>query len=135
TSLLTLPIRLRILSIAAVNAIVVIIFAAVIWDVARMLTSARNDLRLTRASERLLTLLESQAGQLQNLIHRYIAQPNADLLNAITRLRETVLSTLKDRASADPILAGSAEELSAATERFVAGFGDLRLVQTAITNT
>jgi hypothetical protein len=36
-----LPIRWRILSLAALNAIVVVVFAAVIWDGANVLTSAR----------------------------------------------------------------------------------------------
>ena len=66
-----LPIRWRILSIAALNTLVAVIFAAVIFDGAQDLTSARNELRQTRDSERLLGLLESQAGRLQSLIHRY----------------------------------------------------------------
>ncbi len=40
-----------------------------------------------------------------------------------------LLGTLNDRASVDPILSGSAAELVQATERFVAGFSDLREVQ------
>ena len=66
-----LPIRWRILSIAALNTVVVIIFAIGIWSSAQVLTSARNDLRQTRESDRLLALLQSQSSDLQNLIHRY----------------------------------------------------------------
>ena len=44
-----LPIRWRVLSLAALNALVVVVFAAVIWDGTRALTSARNELRQTRA--------------------------------------------------------------------------------------
>ena len=119
-----LPIRWRILSIAALNTVVVIIFAIGIWSSAQVLTSARNDLRLTRESDRLLALLQSQSSDLQNLIHRYFTQPNADLLKEIMDLREALLGTLKNRASVDPILAGSAEQLLQSTERFVAGFGE-----------
>ena len=75
------------------------IFTAVIWNGAQVLTSARNDLRETRESDRLLALLESQAGRLQSLIHRYFTQPNADLLQEITELRKSLLGTLKNRAS------------------------------------
>ena len=75
-----LPIRWRILSLAALNAIVVFVFAAVIWDGTRVLTDARNELRQTRDSERLLTQLEGEAVRLQGLIHRYFTLPNADLL-------------------------------------------------------
>ena len=73
-----------------------IIFAAVIWDGAKVLTSARNDLQGTRESDRQLALLESQAGRLQSLIHRYFTQPDAELLREITDLRTSLLSTLRD---------------------------------------
>jgi signal transduction histidine kinase len=128
-----LPIRWRILLIAALNTIVAIICAAVIWDGAGDLTLARNELRQSRESDRLLVLLESQVANLQNLIHRYFTQPNDDLLQQITVLRDTLLGTLVNRASNDPILSRSAEDLMQATERFVKGFSDLRNVQSAIT--
>jgi len=127
-----LPIRWRILSLAALNAIVVFVFAAVIWDGARILTDARNELRQTRDSERLLTQLEADAVRLQGLIHRYFTLPNVMLLKEVTDLRETVMTTLKVHAAADPILKAAAEPLVQATERFVAGFSDLRNVQSAI---
>lgn len=127
-----LPIRWRVLSLAALNAVVVFVFAAVIWDGAHVLTDARNELRQTRDSDRLLTQLEADAVRLQGLIHRYFTQPNVDLLMEITGLRETVMTTLKVHAAADPILQGAAEPLVHATERFVAGFSDLRNVQSAI---
>jgi len=127
-----LPIRWRILSLAALNAIVVFVFAAVIWDGTRVLTDARNELRQTRDSERLLTQLEGEAVRLQGLIHRYFTLPNADLLKEITELRETVLTTLKVHAAVDPILKAAAMPLVQATERFVGGFSDLRNVQSAI---
>src|SRR5215467_684987 len=132
-ALRALPIRWRILLIAALNTIVAIICAGVIWDGAGDLTIARNDLRQSRDSERLLVLMESQAANLQNLIHRYFTQPNDDLLKQITILRDTLLDTLVNRASSDPILSRSAEDLMRATERFVKGFSDLRNVQSAIT--
>src|SRR5262249_22123526 len=94
-----LPIRWRILSLAALNALVVFVFPAVIWDGARILTDARNELRQTRDSERLLTQLESEAIRLQGFIHRYFTLPNEALLKEITELRETVLTTLKVHAA------------------------------------
>lgn len=126
------PIRWRILSLAALNAAVVFVFAAVIWDGARVLTDARDELRRTRDSERLLTQLELDAVRLQGFIHRYFTQPNDSLLSEITRLREKVLTSLKIDAAADPILAGAADPLLKATDRFVGGFGELRNVQNAI---
>ena len=130
-----LPIRWRILSIAALNTIVVLIFAVGILSSAQILTTARNDLRLARDSERLLAQLQNQASGLQNLIHRYFTQPNADLLKEIMELRDMLLETLKNRASVDPILSGSTERLQQSTERFVAGFGELRDVQATIATT
>ena len=132
-ALRVLPIRWRILLIAALNTIVAIICAGVIWDGAGDLTLARNDLRQSRDSERLLVLLESQAANLQNLIHRYFTQPNDDLLKQITDLRDTLLGTLVNRASSDPLLSRSVEDLMQVTDRLVKGFGDLRNVQSAIT--
>lgn len=131
-SLRRLRIRWRVLSLALLNAVVVIVFAAVIWDGTQVLTAARNELRQTRDSDRLLTQLETDAVRLQGLIHRYFTQPNVEHLNEIMELRETLLTTLKVHAPADPILTGSTEPLLQATERFVAGFGDLRNVQSAI---
>src|SRR6266436_3222806 len=79
-----LPIRWRILSIATLNIAVAIVFTAIIWDGAQVLTAARSDLRESRESDRQLALLEGQAGRLQNLIHRYFTQPDGDVQPEIT---------------------------------------------------
>lgn len=129
------PIRWRILAIAGVNAAVVIILAGLIWDGARTLNSAWDDVRRVRESDRLLAVLEGQAGRLQSLIHRYINQPNPQSFAEILLLREAVLGTLSNRGIADPLLAGSIDELQKATEKFLDGFGDLRSEQAAIAKT
>src|SRR5262245_15158861 len=98
-ALRVLPIRSRILLIAALNIIVAIVFAAVIWDGTRDLAAARNDLRLTRDSERLLTAVGTQIERLQSLIHRYFTQPDVEVLKEITTLRESVTETLVNRAT------------------------------------
>ena len=97
-ALRALPIRWRILLIAALNTIVAVICAGVIWDGAGDLTLARNELRQSRESDRLLVLLESQVASLQNLIHRYFTQPNDDLLKQITILRDTMRADPKFRS-------------------------------------
>jgi signal transduction histidine kinase len=129
------PIRWRIFSIAALNTAVAVILAALIWNGAKSLSSAWTDVRQVRDSDRLLALLESEAGRLQNLIHRYFNQPNPEVFAEITLLREALLSTLRNRASVDPMLAGSVEGLVEATEKFLAGFGDLRATQSRIGRT
>ena len=130
-----LPIRWRILSIATLNIAIAIVFTAIIWNGAQVLTAARSELRESREADRQLAVLENQAGRLQGLIHRYFTQPDGDVLQEITELRKSLLGTLQNRAFVDPIFAASAADVVQATERFVAGFDDLRNVQTAIMDT
>ncbi len=129
------PIRWRILSIAALNSAVVLVLAVLIWNGAKVLGSAWDDVRQVRESDKILALLESETGRLQNLIHRYINQPSPELFAEILLLREAVLGTLTTRASTDPMLSGSVEELERVTVRFLDGFGELRTVQAAIAKT
>ena len=130
-----LPIRWRLLSIAALNATVAIILAALIWNGANVLSRAWDDVRTVRESDRLLVLLESEASRLQNMIHRYINQPSQEVLTEILGLHGEVLSTLRNRGAVDPVLSGSADELRAVTERFLQGFGEVRALQTTIAHT
>jgi signal transduction histidine kinase len=131
----SVPIRWRILSIAALNSLVVLVLAGMIWSGAQVLGSAWDDVRQVRESDKILALLESETGRLQNLIHRYINQPSPELFAEILLLREAVLGTLTTRASTDPMLSGSVEELERVTERFLNGFGELRAVQATISKT
>src|ERR1700733_4027818 len=129
------PIRWRILSIAALNSAVVVVLAAMIWNGVQVLGSAWDDVRQVRESDKILALLESETSRLQNLIHRYINQPSPDLFAEILLLREAVLGTLTTRASTDPMLSGSVEELERVTDRFLNGFGELRTLQSSIART
>ena len=129
------PIRWRILSIAALNSAVVVVLAALIWNGAKVLGSAWEDVRQVRESDKILALLESETSRLQNLIHRYINQPSPELFAEILLLREAVLGTLTTRASTDPMLSGSVERLEHVTDRFLNGFGELRAVQATIAKT
>ena len=135
TLLRAIPIRWRILSIAALNSAVVVVLSAMIWNGAQVLGSAWDDVRQVRESDKILAMLESETGRLQNLIHRYINQPSPELFAEILLLREAVLGTLTTRASTDPMLSGSVEELERVTERFLNGFGELRGVQATISKT
>jgi signal transduction histidine kinase len=130
-----LPIRWRLLSIAALNATVAVILAALIWNGANVLSRSWDDVRRVRESDKLLVLLESEASRLQNLIHRYINQPSQEVLTEILGLHGEVLSTLRNRGAVDPVLSGSADELRAVTERFLQGFSEVRAVQNTITHT
>ena len=130
-----MPIRWRILSIAALNSAVVLVLAGLIWSGSQVLSTAWDDLRQVRESDKILALLETETGRLQNLIHRYINQPSPELFAEILLLREAVLGTLTTRASTDPMLSGSVAELERVTERFLNGFGDLRALQGTITKT
>ena len=129
------PIRWRILSIAALNSAVVIVLAVLIWNGAKVLGSAWDDVRQVRESDKILASLESETSRLQNLIHRYINQPSPELFAEILLLREAVLGTLTTRASTDPMLSGSVERLEQVTSHFLDGFGELRAVQATIAKT
>ena len=129
------PIRWRILSIAALNSAVVVVLVAMIWNGVQVLGSAWEDVRQVRESDKILARLESETGHLQNLIHRYINQPSPELFAEILHLREAVLETLTTRASTDPMLSGSVQQLERVTERFLSGFGELRQVQATIAQT
>ena len=129
------PIRWRILSIAGLNSAVVVALVAMIWNGSQVLGSAWDDVRQVRESDKILAVLESETGRLQNLIHRYINQPSPELFAEILLLREAVMGTLTTRASTDPMLSGSVEELERVTERFLNGFGELRGVQATISKT
>jgi signal transduction histidine kinase len=129
------PIRWRILSIAALNSAVVVVLAVLIWNGSNVLGSAWDDVRQVRESDKILALLESETSRLQNLIHRYINQPSPELFAEILLLREAVLGTLTTRATNDPMLSGSVARLEHVTDRFLNGFGELRAVQATITKT
>jgi signal transduction histidine kinase len=129
------PIRWRILSIAALNSAVVVVLAAMIWNGAAVLGSAWDDVRQVRESDKILAKLENETSRLQNLIHRYINQPSPEFFAEILQVRDQVLGTLTTRASADPVLSGSVAELKRVTERFLSGFEELRAVQSTISKT
>ena len=130
-----IPIRWRIFSITALNSAAVLVLALLIWSGAKTLGSAWDDVRQVRNSDKILAVLESETGRLQNLIHRYVNQPGPDLFAEILLLREAILGPLRARASTDPILLGSVDELERATERFLSGFRELRALQTTIAKT
>jgi signal transduction histidine kinase len=127
-----LPIRWRIVSIAALNGIVVIILAGLIWSGAKVLSTAWDEVRRVRESDTLLALLGTEAGRLQSLIHQYISEQRPETFAEILLLREAVLGTLKTRGVNDPMLSGAAPELIEITERFLGAFGDLRALQSSI---
>jgi signal transduction histidine kinase len=129
------PIRWRILSIAALNSAVVVVLVALIWNGVQVLGMAWDDVRQVRESDKTLATLESETAHLQNLIHRYINQPSPELFADISHLREAVLGTLKTGASTDPMLSGSVQKLEQVTERFLNGFSELREVQATISKT
>lgn len=127
------PISWRILAIAVLNSAVVVILAGLIWNGGRTLNRAWEEVRHVRESEALLVLLESEAGRLQNLIHRYINEPSPGIFAEILLVREAVLGTLRTRSPGDPVLASAMADLAGVTERFLDGFNDLRAVQSTIT--
>src|SRR5215471_8675209 len=130
-----LPIRWLLFSMAAFTAVVAVILATLIWTGANALSGAWADVRRINESNKILAQLDSETSRLQSLIHRYLNQPNEQLLSEILSLHAEVLSTLRGRGAADPVLSGFAEELRAGTDRFLQAFGELRDVQRTILQT
>jgi len=130
-----LPIRWLLFSMAAFTAVVAVILATLIWTGANALSGAWADVRRINESNKILAQLDSETSRLQSLIHRYLNQPNEQLLSEILSLHAEVLSTLRGRGAADPVLSGFAEELRAGTDRFLQAFGELRDVQQTILQT
>ena len=130
------PIRWRILSIAALNSAVVVVLAALIWNGAQVLGSAWDDVRQVRESDKILALLESETGRLQNLIHRYINQPSPGAVRRDPAACARRCSARSPRAPRPTRCCRDRWSSSnSVTERFLNGFGELRTVQATITKT
>jgi TIR domain len=117
------------------NVLSVTIISMLIWRGTAVLEKAWDDVRRVRESDRLLVQLSNETSRLQILIHRHIVAPNDQVLAEVLGLHGGVLSTLRNRGAVDPVLSGSANELRALTERFLLGFGEVRALQTAISQT
>src|SRR5215212_5222894 len=129
------PIRWRILAIAVLNSGSALILLALIWNSAKVVERAWAELEQARQSERLLVSVDSGAGRLQSLIHRYFNQPDPNVLVEIVDRREPLVSQLRVQARLNPLLAQPAGALTDIIERFLAGFEELRTLRADITQT
>src|SRR5215207_637684 len=129
------PIRWRILAIAVLNSAIALILLALIWDGARVVERAWTELEHARQSERLLVSVDSEAGRLQSLIHRYFNQPDPDVLAELVQRQEPLISQLRVQARLNPLIAQPARALTDIIERFLAGFDELRTLRADITHT
>lgn len=120
------PIRWRIFAIAILNSALAMVLLVLVWDGAKILGAAWVDLSQVRQSERFLGQLNQDAERLQGLIHRYMLRPDEVVLARITDLRESLFSRMRVQAQLDPIIAPMSENVTRLTERFIAGFDELR---------
>src|SRR5947209_7747905 len=127
-----MPIRWRILSIAVVNAAVVLILAVLIGDSASVVNNTWSDLIKVRASERVVSQIDSESGRIQSLIHRYFTQPSPELLAEVESRWNALQSNLIPRAAEDPMLRPATRSLSDLANRLVGGFDALRAVRDKI---
>lgn len=127
-----IPIRWRILSIAVANAAVVLILAVLIGDSARIVNNTWSDLVKVRASERVVSQIDSESGRIQSLIHRYFTQPSPELLAEVESRWNALQSNLIPLAAEDPVLRPATRSLSDITNRLVGGFDALRTVRDRI---
>jgi signal transduction histidine kinase len=126
------PIRWRILSIAGFNTAVVVILALLIADSARIVNSTWTDLVRVRASERIVSQIDAEAGRIQGLIHRYFTQPSPELLAEVETRWNVLQSSLIPHAAEDPVLQPATKSLFNLTNRLVGGFDALRAVRDKI---
>ncbi|MEA2878387.1 MAG: hypothetical protein QOF14_3583, partial [Hyphomicrobiales bacterium] len=126
------PIRWRILSIAVVNAAAVLILALLIGDSARIVNNTWSDLVRVRASERVVSQIDSESGRIQSLIHRYFTQPSPELLAEVESRWNALQSNLIPLAAEDPVLRPATRSLSDITNKLVGGFDALRAVRDKI---
>src|SRR5947209_4298306 len=126
------PIRWRILSIAVANAAVVLILAVLIGDSARIVNNTWSDLVKVRASERVVSQIDSESGRIQSLIHRYFTQPSPELLAEVESRWNALQSNFIPLAAEDPVLRPATRSLSDITNRLVGGFDALRTVRDRI---
>ena len=127
-----IPIRWRILSIAIANTAVVSILAVLIAESARIVNNTWTDLVRVRASERIVSQINSEAGRVQSLIHRYFTQPSPELVAEVESRWNALQSNLIPRAAEDPVLQLATRSLSDLTNRLVGGFDALRAVREKI---
>jgi signal transduction histidine kinase len=131
----TIPIRWRILSIAILNTLAVLVVAAVVWDGARTLSGAWDDLNAARNADRLLISINSDIGRVQSQIHRYFTQPNQAVLDEIDRRRGELLQRLYWMGATGTSRTMDLVELSDTTQRFFAGFDELKNARAGIVKT
>jgi signal transduction histidine kinase len=127
-----IPIRWRILLIAIANTAVVLILAVLIAQSARIVNNTWTDLVRVRASERIVSQIDSEAGRVQSLIHRYFTQPSPELVAEVESRWNALQSNLIPRAAEDPVLQLATRSLSDLTNRLVGGFDALRAVREKI---
>src|SRR5438270_1853682 len=126
------PIRWRILSIAVANAAVVLILAVLIGDSASIVNNTWSDLVKVRASERVVSQIDSESGRIQSLIHRYFTQPSPELLAEVESRWNALQSNLIPLAAEDPVLRPATRSLAHIANRLVGRFDALRTVRDRI---
>lgn len=123
-----IPIGWRIFLIVILNALGVGLFGSLIWRGSQDITSSWSELNRIRAYERLLVEVDTEAGRLQSLIHRYFNRPTPEVLGEIVRRQDELLSRLSTTRVAESDIVADLNALAEITKRFLAGFDALREV-------
>ena len=83
-----------------------------IAESARIVNNTWTDLVRVRASERIVSQIDSEAGRVQSLIHRYFTQPSPELVAEVESRWNALQSNLIPRAAEDPVLQLATRSLS-----------------------
>jgi PAS domain S-box-containing protein len=127
-----LPISWRVFSIVLINAIGVAALGTLIFSGAQAVTSSWGEVNRIRSYDRLLVEVDSEAGRLQSLIHRYFNRPTPDVLAEIVRRQDELLARIRDARVEEPDIANELQSIADITRRFLAGFDALREVNDRI---
>ncbi|MEI6560229.1 MAG: ATP-binding protein [Rhodospirillaceae bacterium] len=116
----------RLSLLVALNLVVFLILAAVIWHGNRILGEQWAEVLRISAEERLFDGVDSNAGTLQGQIHRYLEMPTDAVLTDIGRLRTQLLGRLAALRAVDDSAAGGIAQVVKASQRLFDGFEALR---------
>ncbi|MBI1209340.1 MAG: PAS domain S-box protein [Azospirillum sp.] len=131
----SVPVGWRLSLMVALNAVVIVIFGALIWGAGQVVQRQWDELHRVREFDRLFVRIDSEVGRLQSLIHRYFNAPTPEVLAEIARRRGELLARLEGMRLPGDEFADELYRLTLTSRRFLAGFDALKTVNDRIRQT
>ena len=131
-SIRRIPVGWRVPLLVALNLVVFLILAAVIWHGNRVLGGQWIEVQRITSEHRLFDGIENDAGGLQSQIHRYLEMPSESVLTDIGRLRGHLLAHLAGIGVFDAVTADGVARVVKASQQLLDGFEALRRLNAGI---